>query len=493
MVENPKDRDVINVLFLAAEAAPLVKVGGLGDVAGSLPLALRALQKPDWAGPKIDVRLVLPFHDEINHKIKEPRFVASFLVNHPGEALPAKAFETCVDGMPIYLIEGPPILPDAPVYSNDPLQDGEKFVFFSLAAIELASQLNWNVDIIHANDWHTATSLYALKQKNWARGKLAMRSMITIHNLPFMGKDAEEAMIRYGLSRSRDVRLPRWSTLFPLPLGMLAADRIVAVSPGYAEEILTPEFGCGLQDFLNTRKESISGILNGLDQGLWNPEKDPVIRQPFGIETFPNRAANKKSLQEDLGLPVDENIPLLVIISRLDQQKGIDIAISGLRRSDNLPWQAIILGTGDPLLESACRSLEAEFPDRVRSLIRFDSDMARCLYAGGDILLMPSRYEPCGLAQMIAMRYGCVPLARATGGLKDTIIDDPTTQASTGFLFDEPTAESFSEALDRAIYLFPNKGSWQTIQQRGMQKDFSWKKSAAQYGQIYLDLVENKK
>ncbi len=488
------DPGVINVLFLAAEAAPLVKVGGLGDVAGSLPLALRALTAPAWKGPRIDIRLVLPFHDEINRKIKEPKFVSSFLVDHPGEPLPAKAFETTIAGLPVYLIEGPPIPPDTPAYSNDPLQDGEKYTFFSLAAIELARQLKWRPDLIHANDWHTATSLYALKQKKRTSGYLShLSSLITIHNLPFMGKDAEEAMIRYGLPRSHDPRLPRWATLFPLPLGLLAADHIVAVSPGYADEILTPEFGCGLQDFLNTRKASLSGILNGLDQNLWNPAVDAALTTVFDADSIEKRTANKKALLNDLELPTDPDVPLLVMVSRLDQQKGVDIAIEGLRRSANLPWQAVILGTGDPLLESAFRSLEAEFPHRVRSLIRFDGNMARQLYGSGDLLLMPSRYEPCGLAQMIAMHYGCLPLARATGGLKDTICDDPTLATSTGFLFEETTPESFAEALSRAIYLYPNHENWQIIQRRGMQQDFTWEKSAVDYAKIYTKLVERVK
>lgn len=484
-------QSTLNVMFLAAEAAPLVKVGGLGDVAGSLPLALRSLTTPVWNGPPIDVRLVLPFHDEINKNIREPRFVASFFVDHPGEPLPAKAFLTEVEGLPVYLIEGPPMLPDMPVYSGNPAQDGEKYTFFSLAVLELIRQLDWKPNILHANDWHTATSLYALAQKNRKRSDgPPIRTVLTIHNLPFMGKDAEEALITYGIPRSQDQRLPKWATLFPLPLGLLVADQIVAVSPGYAKEILTPEFGCGLQDFLKTRSLFISGILNGLDQQSWDPQIDTSIAEPFTSGTLAKRARNKQAFQEDLGLPVDPHIPLLVLVSRLDQQKGIDIAISGLRMSASLDWQVVLLGTGDPLLESACRSLEAEFPDRVRALIRFDSTVARRMYASGDILLMPSRYEPCGLAQMIGMRYGCVPLARATGGLRDTIRDDPNLSGSTGFLFEEATPEDFSEALSRAIFLYPDRKTWRQIQRRGMKQDFSWKKSALEYARIYSQLME---
>jgi starch synthase len=481
----------LKVLFLAAEAAPLVKVGGLGDVSGALPVALRGLASPDWEGPPVDIRLVLPFHDEINRKIKDPRFVASFMVDHPGEPLAAKAFETRIDQLPVYLIEGPPILPDEPVYSTDPLLDGEKYTFFSLAAIKLIEKLNWIPDIVHANDWHTATSLYVLKRMlKDTKPYKHTRSVLTVHNLPFMGKDAEEALIRYGIPRSRDKRLPQWATLFPLPLGLLAADRIVAVSPGYAQEILTPEFGCGLQDFLSTRQEALCGILNGLDEESWDPANDKAVPVNFDSETIDARWQNKMSLLQDLELKPDPQTPLFIIISRMDQQKGIDIAIAGLRECADLDWQLVILGTGDPLLESACRSLEAEFPDRVRAIIRFDGNLARRMYAAGDVLLMPSRYEPCGLTQMIAMRYGCLPLARATGGLKDTITDADQAESATGFLFTETTPQSFAQTIKRSSAVFLQKSRWRTLQVNGMRQKFGWNQSAAAYARIYQTLTE---
>lgn len=491
MPNQNDQREPLKILFLTSEAAPLAKVGGLGDVSEALPRALRKLTSPVWDGPRIDVRLVLPFHDEINNKIREPRFVASFLVNHPGEPLPAKAFETSIDGLPVYLVEGPPIPPGEPVYSHDPLQDGEKYTFFSLAAIELISHLNWKPDIIHANDWHTSISLYLLDSLRKKTGFFSsIRSMLSIHNLPFMGKDAEEAMLRYGIPRSKDRRLPAWATLFPLPLGLSTADQIVAVSPGYAQEITTPEFGCGLQDFLTMRKASLKGILNGLDTDSWNPQTDQALTQQFNRENMALRSSNKTALQHDLGLFEDEKIPLLIIVSRLDQQKGIDIAISGLRQCAQLEWQTVILGTGDPLLESACRSLETEFPEKVRAMVRFDNDFARRMYGSGDILLMPSRYEPCGLTQMIAMRYGCLPLARATGGLKDTISDFSTSENPTGFLFPDASPESFSQALSHALTLFSDQSTWRSMQRNAMQVDHSWQKPALEYANLYQRIKE---
>lgn len=464
----------------------MIKIGGLGDVAGSLPLALRALQPPEWAGPKLDVRLVLPFHRKIRQNLGEATLAASFQVDHSAGPMEAHAFLTHINDLLVYLIDGDPIDPDGLVYSRDPEVDGRKYVFFSLAAVEMVRHLNWQPDIIHANDWHTGTALYSLAQRKKKDKTFShTRAIISVHNLPFMGRDAVPAVMEFGLPPAVLPHLPKWAQYFPLALGMTAADHIVPVSPGYAEEILTPEFGCGLQDYLLARKKSITGILNGLDQESWDPAADTEIVSRFSAAELDKKLPNKAALQAELNLPVDEEIPLLVMITRMDQQKGVDIAVNGLYASADEKWQAVILGTGDPMLETSCRSLEAELPDKVRALIKYDGALSRRMYAAGDILLMPSRYEPCGLAQMIAMRYGCVPLARATGGLRDTIRDDPSLAESTGFLFAESDPESFAETLRRALYVFPNRGAWQKIQIRGMNQDFSWRKSALEYANLY--------
>lgn len=477
----------LKILFLASEAAPLIKVGGLGDVAGSLPLALRALSAPDWSEPEIDVRLVLPFHEAIRKKIEDPPLVASFYVDHPDGRQWAKVYLAHIKEMPVYLIDGAAINPDGLVYSRDPEDDGKKYVFFSLAAIAMIRHLDWKPDVIHANDWHTGAALYSLKlqQKSDPFFK-SIRSLISVHNLPFMGKDAVRAMIDFDLPPARAAHLPKWAEYFPLPLGLSSADHIVAVSPGYAAEILTPEFGCGLQDYLATRTKSLTGILNGLDQQAWDPSTDMDIVSQYSAATLDQKPLNKSALLAELEIAVDNDIPLLIMVTRMDQQKGVDIAVNGLRLAADLKWQAVILGTGDSLLESSCRSLEAEFPDRVRALITYDGALSRRLYAAGDILLMPSRYEPCGLSQMIAMRYGTVPLARSTGGLRDTIHDDPTLAESTGFLFDEADPEAFADTLRRTLYIFSNQIEWRNIQMRGMNQDFSWSKSALEYGNLYL-------
>jgi starch synthase len=277
----------------------------------------------------------------------------------------------------------------------------------------------------------------------------------------------------------------------PLPLGLLTADKIVAVSPTYAREILTPEFGCGVQGFLATRGDDLTGILNGIDTTLWNPETDVHQIAHFNAEDLSGRAVNKRDLQNRFSMPDDPDIPLLISIGRMDPQKGIDLTIAALRSAVELGWQAIILGTGIPALEAEARQLEIDFPERVRAVMRFDNRLSHQMYAGADLLLMPSRYEPCGLAQMIAMRYGCVPLAHATGGLVDSILDVGLDESGTGFLFYEPSADALFRCLQKAFDLFSHRLAWQRLQQRGMGQDFGWKRSARAYSQLYSKTRDN--
>ena len=482
----------IKVLFLASEADPLVKVGGLGDVAGSLPPALRKLTPEKTGGVTLDVRTVIPFHSVVRKKITAAEFLFDSEVSAVDGPVKAQAYKTEANQVPIYLIAGELIGPDAPVYSSDAAIGGQTYIFFSVAVLEFIKILGWKPDILHANDWHTALSVYALKQRQdkepFFKG---IHSVLGVHNLPFMGAGSELALARFGLTPSRWPHLPWWAKDDPLPLGMQTADRIVAVSQTYAKEIMTPEFGCGLEGILKIRQKSVSGIVNGLDMDAWDPSKDQAIPINFDTSTISKRIENKIALTKEFALKPAPDTPLLILISRMDQQKGVDIAIEGLLQALKFNWQAILLGTGDPKLEEACRKLEADYPDRIRAAILFDTALSRRMYAGADILLMPSRYEPCGLAQMMAMRYGCVPLARATGGLQDTIVDYSQFQENgTGFLFKEPNAKAFSETIERALTVFHDQDQWQQIQFNGMRQDFSWEKSALQYVKLYREILK---
>jgi starch synthase len=251
---------------------------------------------------------------------------------------------------------------------------------------------------------------------------------------------------------------------------------------------LTPEFGLGLEGYLQSQKKKISGILNGLDTEKWNPETDKALSVNYTYASLSGRIANKASLLTEIGFAGDPDIPLLSVVSRLDSQKGIDLIPAALHEIDHLPWRIVFLATGDPTLETALRHLEAEFPDRVRALLRFDGALSRRIYGGADVLLIPSRYEPCGLTQMIAMRYGCVPVARSTGGLRDTIRDLRTPADSTGFLFRKPESGELAKAIRRAIDLYQQPEAWHALQERCMRQDFSWEQSAQQYLKLYEQL-----
>ena len=477
-------RATLNVLFLAAEAEPFVKIGGLADVAGSLPMALRNLPQQATQGVSLDVRLVLPLHRVLRAESATLRPVAEFQVYRQGGSIPAQVFERNLSGLPIYFIDGEPISSSPSVYSSDPAPDREKFAFFSMAVLEMIRRMKWQPDIIHANDWHTALVLYALRSHRSDPIFGRLRSVFTLHNMPYMGGDAGEVLEAYGLAPSTDDMLPAWARTQPLPLGLSTADAIVPVSPSYAREILTPDFGCGLDAYLRNRSGRVTGILNGLDTAAWDPAADKALPFNFSVETLPERSANKAALQKQLALPEDARIPLLAMVGRIDPQKGVDVTLEALRQMADKSWQFVILGSSDPALEGAARALQVEYPERVRAEIRFDARLSHLIYAGADMFLMPSRYEPCGLAQMIAMRYGCVPVVHATGGLKDTVHD-----GKTGFLFPTADPASLKEVLLQAfsVYITPDK--WVHFQRNGMQEDFSWPRSAAQYAIIYRSIT----
>ncbi len=468
----------LKILFLASEADPFVKVGGLGDVGGSLPNALLDLNA------NLDVRLVIPYHNALHTDKFVFRREMVFTIPRAGSEAPVQVFSSELHGLPIYFISGDPFSQATKVYDTDSAVDGEKFVFFSMAALELARRLDWRPDIVHANDWHTATAMYGVRLMQndpfWA----GVKTILSVHNLCYMGAGSEAALSAYGLPPVDAPELPWWGQHTPLPLGLWAADEIVAVSPSYAKEIQTPEYGCGLETFLEARHEHVTGIVNGIDMISWDPGNDQALTAPFSLDQLSLRLENKKFLQTLFGLEVNDSIPLLAMVTRMDQQKGVDIALDALRIISKLEWQAILLGSGNQDIELSARRLESDFPGRVCAAIRFDSKLSRQIYAGADMLMMPSRYEPCGLAQMIGMRYGAVPVARATGGLRDTI-----AEGVTGFLFTGASPRLMAGALRRAIKTYKKRETWQNIQMAGLRANFAWQVSARQYADLYYSIL----
>ena len=493
----------VRILFLCSEADPLVKVGGLGDVGGSLPHALHALttylsSQGDQQAIDVDIRLVIPFHGVINRQIYKPERLASFEVNHKNGPIQATAYQVNLNQVPVYLISGEPLKPDAPVYSGDWGYDAHKYIFYSLAALELARLIDFQPHVVHANDWHTSAAVYWLglhREKDPFFNQT--RTLLSVHNLPFLGIDGGFPMDSFYLPPAPEGILPEWARQLPLPLGLYSADRVNTVSPTYGKEILTPEFGAGLESFLQTRSETISGILNGIDVERWDPGNDSYLIEPYSMDALEKRQANKKALLREVGFAtdarvVDQNIPLFAMITRMDYQKGIDLAIAAfeqLARQKKYRWQALILGTGLPELEENVRELQDQFPDKIHAVLKFDAPLSHRIYAGADALLMPSRYEPCGLAQMIAMRYGCLPVARETGGLADTIYDVEKSPRRNGFLFKTASPEALLKTLQRVLKMYQNQTEWQAVQAQGVRQDFSWKRSALAYLNLYEMLM----
>ena len=488
------DEKVLRVLYVASEAGPFVKIGGLGDVAGTLPPELFALSPDDIDGWRVDIRLVIPYHPAVEKSYHFEKPLTTVTLRPKSGDLHMDVYQSELNGMPVYLIDGDLITAAEKVYSFRPEEDMPKFAAFSFAALALAKQIGFQPDIINANDWHTALSVYALR-KIRRRDPFFRntKTVFSVHNLPYMGSECKQILRDYGFFVWPHWQLPRWGRSFAMPLGLLAADHINAVSPNYAREIQTPEFGCSLEKFLARRSDSISGIINGLDYSSWNPATDPDVVQNYDAEHIDQRVNNKLALLKEFELEEDTTMPLIIVVSRMDQQKGMDIVFEALRKMTDVPWQAILLGTGAEEIEKSARQLEADYPERVKAAIRFDGKLARRMYAAGDVIPLPSNYEPCGLTQLIGMRYGCVPVANEVGGFADTIRDTRDPATWTGFLFQQNTPEVLAETMKAAFLVYQQPELWKQIQANGMRADFSWKRSALKYVHLYRVLKEGGK
>lgn len=475
----------IKVLFATAEAAPFAKVGGLGDVGGALPASL--LQN---FSDEIDIRTIMPFHAVIKSKNPPRKKIGDFSFQANGQQLDCELFISDIDGVPVYLIDNPYINHDSPVYHGDWQLDGMKYASFSLALLEALRYLDWKIDILHANDWHTALAVHALATTYKDDPLYAnVKSVLSIHNLPYNGWGTQEAMSQLGFTASQDPDLPDWAKYTPLPMGIAAAHKVIAVSPGYSREILTPEYGCGLENYLQKHVDKVMGILNGIDEDRWDPAEDESISHNFSVEQLSERVQNKLDLQKALGFEVDESIPLLTIVTRLSEQKGVPSIFDALPQLLQRKWQFALLGSGNPELEARARTLAENHPDRIACFVKYDDLISRVLYASGDIFLMPSLYEPCGLSQMFSMRYGNLPVATATGGLMDSICDYSTDpEIATGFLYTEKSTAGLIKSLNLALDTFEDKQTWQAMQKNAMTTDFCWKTSAKKYLEVYKSL-----
>ncbi len=470
--------EALKILLLSAEVAPFAKRGGLGDVAGSLPKALRRLGH--------DVRVVMPAYRNIEYGYPGVA-PAQIRLNVPtGHGLaPAGVFTGTLPGsdVPVYFVAETHLFnrPDIYGYDDDPF----RFAFFSRAALDLTvAALGWRPDVVHTNDWHTAPAVTWLATAGQGdRRYEQLPTVFTIHNLAHQGKTDWRIFDYLGLQTHSLTEEAHGEVNF-MARGIYHATMVNTVSPTYAREIMTPEGGAGLDGLLRHRSFDVHGILNGIDHEEWNPATDRRLAANYEAANMAARSENRRALQKVAGLPQRDDVPLVGMITRLDWQKGLDITghvIHLLMNGAGGDAQFIVLGSGEAHYEAMFAQLANYHSEKMSAFLEYNADLAPLIYAGSDMFLMPSLFEPCGLGQLIAMRYGSVPVVRATGGLNDTVAD-----GVTGFLFDEYSAGAFWQALLRALNVYRNdKASWVRIQQTGMEADFSWDRSAQGYEELY--------
>ncbi len=455
--------------------APLVKVGGVGDVGGSLPRALRRLGH--------DVRVALPLYKSIDRSIAREQVAA---------ADGATLWRAEHGGLPVYLLEHEAFEREN-VYGYD--DDVARFLSFCDGVLACADQLGWTPDVIHLHDWHTGlvASRLAGGRHPWS----SAAPVFTVHNLGYRG-DFKAAFAReHGLAVDSSALPPDVKpgiARSALAQGILHARLVSTVSPTYAREILLPEHGRTLAPLLRALGDRLMGIMNGIDTEQYDPARDPDLVAQFDETSLERRRENKAALQERLGLPASE-APLIGMVTRLFEQKAPDVALAAIEQI--LPdgeFQFVLLGTGAPRYEEQARNLATRHPDRVAVSIAFDYALGQLIYGASDFFLMPSRYEPCGLGQMIAMRYGAVPVVRRTGGLADSV--EPYGAArdtGTGFLFDELTKNALATALREALRVYDDRAAWRKLQQRAMRRDFSWDSAARQYIDLYVRAADGRR
>jgi starch synthase len=463
----------MEILFIASEAFPLAKVGGLADVTSSLALALQDLGH--------ELCLILPRYVSIKNPVQDVRrgnFVVSFMGHSEQVALKMTRLKKRI---PVYLVENDDYFGTEEIYTQDDLK---RFLFFSLNIPAIISQLNLRPDIIHCHDWHTALVPLWLKQ-----AKISLPCVFTIHNLAYQGSFDQQFFLDSRLSSVWQeyipVSAPKPSLNF-MSQGILLADIVTTVSPTYASEILTPQYGEGLEQLLNYRRNELYGIVNGIDYDEYNPATDPYLERNYDSTTIERRADNKLALQRKSGLPQNSDIPLFGMVSRLEEQKGIDLVLQAIDPFiTETRAQLVILGEGREHYHKLLAEAALKYPERLSVFIANDERLAHLIYSGSDIFLMPSRFEPCGLGQLIAMRYGAIPVVRHTGGLADTV-NDMAEGNGNGFLFQNYTVLEMLGAMKRAEKSFYHWEEWQNLMRRNMKLDFSWKASASKYEEIYL-------
>ncbi len=480
----------IRVLSVASEVYPLIKTGGLADVAGALPAAL--------AVEGVLVRTLIPGYPAVIAACNETEVVYEFADLFGGSARLLAARAGALD---LFVLDAPHLFdrPGNPYLApngRDWPDNAIRFAALARVGALVAKGLvpGFSPDIVHLHDWQAALTPVYLRYDGGPRPGCVM----TIHNIAYQGQFGADLLPRLGLPpEAYGVDgIEYYGTIGYLKGGLQFADRITTVSPTYAEEICTPEFGMGLDGLLRSRANVLSGILNGIDEAMWDPSRDTQIASTFSRSRLDIRLLNRLALQRKLGMAMDSKSLLLGVVSRLTWQKGLDMLHAALPTFLQRDVQLALLGAGDQELESAYRELAARFPGRVGCYIGYDESLAHLVQAGCDALVVPSRFEPCGLTQLYALRYGALPIVARVGGLADTVIDANemalASHAGTGIQFSPPTSERLTGALRRALALFAHKPTWKSLQLNAMAADVSWRRPAQRYAALYRDLISTR-
>lgn len=475
----------MNILMAASEAHPFIKTGGLGDVIGALPKSLNKLGA--------DVRVVMPNYRDIKKEIKDKlKYINNFNIKIGWRNQYCGVFEYDYEGVKFYLLDNEYYFKRDGLYGY--YDDGEKFAFFSRAVLEFVKQLDWRPNIIHCNDWQTGMIPVLYKLEYIKEEKLKdIKTIFSIHNLLFKGEFTKEVLpdlFGYDYEAFNNGSLELYGGVSFLKGGINYSDIVSTVSKTYAEEIKTSEYGEKLEGLLRYRGSSLKGIVNGIDYEEYDPEKDKIIYENYTVNSIEDKYVNKEKLQEELKLPVNKNIPMIGMVSRLTHQKGCDIIINSLEEILEEEVQVVVLGTGESIYEEAFRDFERRHVGKVRAKITFSNDLAHKIYAASDMFLMPSLFEPCGLGQLIALRYGTVPIVRETGGLKDTVIPyNEYNNMGNGFGFRNYRSEELLKIVRYALSIYRNKSDWESIVLKAMNSDNSWEKSAKEYMDLYADIL----
>lgn len=475
----------MKVLFVGSEANPFIKTGGLGDVLGSLPKSVKKLG--------VDARVVIPKYKNIKENLKEQlKFVTWFTVPVGWRNQYCGVFEYEEDGVKYYLLDNEYYFNRDGLYGY--YDDGERFAFFNRAALSFLKVIDYQPDIIHCNDWQTGMIPVLLKVE-YARDLFYynMKTVFSIHNIKFQGifpKEILPELFGYDLEPYYNGSLAFDGGVSFMKGGILYSDKVSTVSYSYVDEIKTQEYGERLDSVLRERGYALNGILNGIDYKEFNPEEDNLIYHNFNQYSLEGKAINKRELQRELGLPVNDNVAMISMVTRLTNQKGLDLVVDIADRLLQHDVQLVILGTGDYHYENHFKGLADRYRDKVSANIKFDNGLAHKIYAASDIFLMPSLFEPCGLGQLIALRYGTVPIVRETGGLKDTIYPyNQYTGFGNGFSFRNYNANELLNTTEYALDIFRDKNKWNSIVSQALNSDNSLEKSASDYNEMYKHLM----